>query len=370
MVAQLPSLLHVASCHKIGLTNQEVERAIAFQNIGKFKFMVVSGEKEQIQGLKERLLEHHIQQAVIIGLDDHVSPVKLVRECIKLLKKNFPDIIVLTTNWHLCIFGIAKLFVYKKPKLVYTIHGFRNHNRVLSPIFQLLISLLLFVFASLVIAPTNWVAKKFTLVKSKLVIIPLGVSKVFFGKYIKPDFSLPITFVFAANFREGKNHEVLIQTFVRYFQENNPSSVKLCLPGSGDRLQSMQSHVKKLGLENQIIFPGELSANQLCDLYTQCQFAIIPSLSETFGFCISEPLMMGKIVISNKVGIASDIIVSDSNGFLYNGQNQLYELILKVLSMPQEKILKISASAYDTSQYLTWDKVVAEQSEEFIRLLK
>ena len=332
MVTKMPSLLHVASCHRIGLTNQEVERAIAFQNSGNFHFMVVSGEKEQAQGLKERLLEHHIQQAVIIGFDDHVSPVKLIRECIKLLKKFSPDIVALTTNWHLCIFGIAKLFIYKKPKLVYTIHGFRNYNRVLSPIFQLAITLLLFVFASLVIAPTNWVAKKFTILKSKLIVIPLGVSKVFLGKYIKPDFSLPITFVFAANFREGKNHELLIQTFARYFQVNNPSSIKLYLPGSGDRLQSMQSYVTKLGLENQIIFPGELSANQLCDLYTQSQFAIVPSVSETFGFCISEPLMMGKIIISNRVGIAPDIIVSDSNGFLYDDQNQLYELILKVLS--------------------------------------
>lgn len=370
MVAQLPSLLHVASCHKIGLTNQEVERAIAFQNIGKFKFMVVCGEKEQVPGLKEQLAINHIPFNVILGLDDHLKPLRLIKECVQLIKNFSPDIIALTTNWHLCIFSIAKLFVKKKPKLVYTIHGFRNQSKLKSTVFRVTLIALLFLFASLVIAPTSWVGKKFILLKSKLVVIPLGVSTIFIGKYIKPDFSKPIIFLFVSNFRDGKNHQFLIATFAKYLRNNSQSSVNLYLPGSGNYLNKMKSYVSQLHLENRIFFPGELSAIELHNLYLESQFAIIPSLSETFGFCIAEPFIMGRIVISNKVGVALDIITPGENGFLFDNQDHLYKLMDQVLSMSEEDLLVISKTAYDSSQSLNWTEVVNIQSEKLIQLLK
>jgi glycosyltransferase involved in cell wall biosynthesis len=370
MVDTLPKLLHVASCHKIGLTNQEVQRALAFNVNGTFELKVLSGENEQTKGLKDQLYNHSISFSIIRGLDHHSKVLYLIKECIKELNYFAPDIVALTTNWHLFIFGISKLFVRKKPKLVYTIHGFRNQSPLKGPIFRVIIGMLLLLFASLVIAPSNWVYQNFAFLKSRITVIPLGISEYFSLDYQKPNFTKPIIFIFASNFRSGKGHESLIVAFAKYFQANSLSTVKLYLPGDGIFLKKMQALVGELDLTNRIIFPGNLTFFELQSLYTKAHFAIIPSISETFGFCISEPLAMGRIVISNKVGVAIDLIEPMKNGFLFDNPNQINGLMEKVLSLPTSDLEVISKNAYETAKSLRWQKVVATQSEKFMTLLK
>jgi glycosyltransferase involved in cell wall biosynthesis len=370
MVEKKPKLFHIASCYKIGLSNQELHRAIAFNNLHQFDLVVLSGEKEQIPGLKEQLLSNGIHHIIIPGLDDHTNPIRLIAACFKSLEDHSPTFVALSTNWHLLIFGLAKFFTNKDIKLIYSIHAFRNDSKIKSPVAQRLIGLLLFIFASLIISPSTWVTEKFKKLKNKISQIPLGISDIFIDEYIEPDFSKSLGIVFASEFRSGKNHKLLISAFSRHNKFQDKPLLNLYLPGDGPYLREIKEFSQTLGLSELIHFPGKLTPLNLQKLYCSTQLAIIPSRSETFGFCIAEPLAMGRIVISTPVGLALDYIKHGENGFIFNNENELFNIISRVSNMSRNEMLEISKNAYQVGKKLTWEQVVFDQSQQFLRLLK
>ena len=66
-------------------------------------------------------------------------------------------------------------------------------------------------------------------------------------------------------------------------------------------------------------------------LLQNCNLAVIPSVSETFGHCIAEPLVAGKCVVSRAVGVANDVIDNGSNGYVFCIDEELYDILDKLL---------------------------------------
>jgi glycosyltransferase involved in cell wall biosynthesis len=349
----------------MGLTNQETQLAYAYKSLPEIDALVVTGENEQYTGCFSLLKQIGISNQIITGFDEHKAFKRLVKEFMTVVSDFKPDVVTVNTNWQLLIAGVAKFVAHEKFKLVYTIHGFRHNSPFKSVIARYLIGFLLLVFADKVNAPTVYVASKFSFLRRRLVSIPLGEDNIFFDKSAPPDFSSPLNFVFPGVFRQGKNQKMLIEAFAIYFQQSDNLQGKLYLPGEGEFRSAVMNFAKSLGISDRVVFPGQLNRQEMLDIYSMCQVAVIPTNSETFGHCIAEPLVMQRIVISRHVGLAPDYLVHGVNGFLFNGKEQLVQCLLRIDSMSQAERISMSKAACRTGENFRWITIANRHLSEF-----
>lgn len=356
-------LLHVASSHIMGLTNQETQLALAYKNLGNVDLTVVSGENEQVSGSFSALRASGIPFVIIKGFDEHNEISRLIIEFKELVKKNRPDFVSVNTNWQLVIAALARLFGREKYKIIYTIHGFRHNHAIKSIVARVLIGTLLLLFADLINAPTEYVRKKFRLLNYKTNSVPLGEDELFFMKRKLPEFSKPLSFCFAGQFRKGKNQDALIHAFFKYREKTHDTQARLVLPGSGELLESCKALAYRLGVSKQVIFPGQLNRIEMVDTYLDCQIAIVATNSETFGHCVAEPLVMQRIVLSRPVGIAADVIVHGVNGYLFETTSQLVTIMTTLHMIQETDLIRISQKAGEVGMKFRWEEVAKKNTK-------
>jgi len=364
------NLIHVGSSYQMGLTSQETNLAIAYKLNTKINFIALSGEKEQFIGLSSLLIKNNITHVIIPGFDEHRNFIRLIKSLIKVIRLFNPNIVTLNTNWQLVLFGVTRFFIKNKFKIIYTIHGYRHNHSIKSKIAIILISTLLHIFADLINAPSTFVKNKFPTLKRKLISIPLGEDDIFFEKSKAPNFSKPYKFCYPAVFRQGKNQLELIQAFARFIQITENLDSQLYLPGEGSLLGKAKQYAVEMGIEDRVIFPGQLDRNQMLELYLKCQFSIVCSNVETFGHCIAEPLILQRVLITRDVGIAIDVVKDNVNGLVFDTFEDLVTCLVKIDSMPKEDLMRISASASSLASIFNWKNIAIQHVEKMFRLMK
>jgi glycosyltransferase involved in cell wall biosynthesis len=360
-------VIQIASSHKMGLTAQETELAIAYRKLNYFNLLVVTGENEQFKGCFTKLSDNKVKNTVINGFDEHHEFFRLVREFVKQCDTFQPQVVTLNTNWQLLIVGVARIICKTKFKIIYTIHGFRHNEKIKTYFARFLIGMLLYLFADKVNAPTNYVAKKFFTLKSKIFSIPLGEDQLFFERSMPIKFDSELRLIFAGQFREGKNQDMLILALCDYMKQTGDKNIVLYLPGSGSLFPAAQQLAKDYEIEDVVIFPGQLSREEILDLYNKCQIAVAPTNSETFGHCIAEPLVLQRILISKHVGVAIDVVRHGENGFFFETKKDLVNCLKEIREMSPEKLNMISKNAKTTGEMFRWDNIAARHYHEVFK---
>jgi glycosyltransferase involved in cell wall biosynthesis len=358
----MKKIIFFTSSHKIGLTGQLTEQALSFGRVDRNDFFFLSGEREQYPGLFERLDSQHIKYKKIEGLDIHASFFKLVKEFGEYAANLAPDIVTVHTNWQLAVVVAAKYLFRKQYKIVYIVHGYRHNYRFRSVAARALIGTALWLFADRVITPSSFLKRQFRFLGDKNEIIFIGEDEELFKAYPLPVFSGTKRLIFAAEFRAGKNQESLIKVLKQYIEISGDTDVELYLPGKGEKLEECRHLAKRLNIDKHVVFPGFLNRSEMLNLYLKCQFAVVPTNVETFGHCIVEPFILGRVVISRHVGVADDIIAHGKTGFLFDGPGDLLELLLAIL--PDKELCKaVSANAYERRHLFKWDRICNQHSD-------
>ena len=352
----LKKIIFFTSSHKIGLTSLLAEQACSIHKYAKELFLFISGEKEQFAGLFDKLDFHHVNYAKIIGLDEHKNIVELVDNFKKHVEQFNPDVVHVHTNWQLMIVVIVRYLCRNKYSIVYELHGYRHNHRVRSIIARYLIGVGLYLFADKVISTSSFLKKKFDFLGKKNELLFYGVDENYFVQFDPVINNDKKRLIFPGEFREGKNQELLIHVLKEYIDQTGDETVELYLPGKGERLEACKALCKKLKVESRVIFPGFLNRDQMLCYYLMCQFAVIPTNYETFGLCISEPYVLGRVVISRRVGVAEDIIVHGVNGFLFDTKGDLLELLVKILPAG-DKCGLVSKNAFKARDIFRWDNI-------------
>jgi glycosyltransferase involved in cell wall biosynthesis len=349
-------ILSFTSSHRIGLTNLLTEQALAFTKNKRHRFSFVSGEKEQYPGLFDSLRRNNIRYRVIKGLDEHRHFPRLVRECKRLVETDPPDYVTVNTNWQMAIAVASKFLSGGRFRIVYVVHGYRHNQLFRSFIARYIIMTALFFFADHVITPCTFVRRKFRLLGRKNRVIFLGGSESLFADHPLPLFSDTKRLIFPGEFRKGKNQDMLIRVLKRYMETTNDKDIELYLPGKGERLEQCKSLCRRLGIDDKVFFPGFIDQKEMLNLYLKCQYALIPSNVETFGLCITEPFILGRVIITRQVGIAVDIIHHGETGFFFSGEKDLLSLLLKIL--PDRALCaRVAANARGGRYQLRWDDI-------------
>ena len=350
-------LLFFTSDFKIGLSSLLTDELIAFHQSG-INVFAVAGEKEQEVGLSERIDIEKIPIFRIEGLDRHANFTNLTKILSDIILKNGIYIIHVQNNWQLALVSYLKYKLYLKHKIriIYTLHGFRHNSVWKSYVAQIIIGTALWIFADKVICMSSYLKKKFKLLSYKIKLLPLGVPSSFFMSEMP---SLPqdgLHMIFAAQFRHGKNQDVIIRAFAEHIKRTQDEVSRLILPGSGELLPAMKRLTEHLNITTRVEFPGLLSKDAIRQLYLKSNIGIVSSNSETFGQSIVEPFVLGRCVVSTPVGIALDIIKKGENGYIYNHQEELVQ-ILDYLYSHQEVIGRIGLNNFRQKELFDWNEI-------------
>ncbi|MFB1049330.1 N-acetyl-alpha-D-glucosaminyl L-malate synthase BshA [Paraliobacillus sp. JSM ZJ581] len=114
-----------------------------------------------------------------------------------------------------------------------------------------------------------------------------------------------------SNFRKVKRIQDVIYAF-QIINSQVPS--KLLLIGDGPEYSEMYQLVKKLGLEDSILFLGK--QNNIADLLSISDLKLLLSEKESFGLVMIEAMACGVPCIGTNVGGIPEVIEDGKNGYI------------------------------------------------------
>ena len=329
-------LLYFCSDYQVGLTQAQTEQVEHLAKESQIELFCVSSEKEQEPGLHERLKRANVNLSIIRDLDVHANAKGLCNQIADIVDRNHITHINVHNNWQLGLIARLKLNLVKRRnfKTIYTIHGYRHNHPVKSIIAIATIGAALLLFADRVISMSKYVSKRFWFLSYKIDRVFYMMNK---PEYMKKENIIDTTnlsMVFPAQFRKGKRQEILLNALKIYVEKTGDKNAQLHLPGSGPLLESMKKLSYELGISNQVYFYGKLSLNEVISIYEENNIALCSSNVETYGRCIAEPFMLGRCVITQKTGVATDIIKDTENGFFFSDANNLSEILISLKNSP------------------------------------
>ena len=103
-------------------------------------------------------------------------------------------------------------------------------------------------------------------------------------------------FLYVADGVKQKNHKKLFEAFELLFNEGYNPGLVVTIPATYKTLNSRVKYLQTKGVS--ILNLGIINKNELIKLYSQTEFLIFPSLTESFGLPLIESTMHGCKVIS------------------------------------------------------------------------
>jgi len=160
--------------------------------------------------------------------------------------------------------------------------------------------------------------------------------------------------LFVGYLAKAKNIANLLQAAEIIIQRYADAKFLIC--GEGEEKEGLEYLSQELGVENSVIFTGEIPYEELPDYYHAGDIFVLPSSHESFGLVLLEAGMAGKPVVATNLTGPRDIVVEGVTGFLVPPQNpdELAARILTLMEQPElarqlgENARKHISSSFDT----------------------
>lgn len=115
------------------------------------------------------------------------------------------------------------------------------------------------------------------------------------------------------------------------------SNTKFLICGDGDERGNLERISQKLGIEDSVIFLGNIPHDDLPNYYRTCDFFVLPSDHEGFGKVLLEAAMAEKPAVATNLPGPLDIVVNHKTGFLIPPRNheQLAQKLTELIENPE-----------------------------------
>jgi glycosyltransferase involved in cell wall biosynthesis len=87
-------------------------------------------------------------------------------------------------------------------------------------------------------------------------------------------------------------------------------------PDFGDRAH-LEKQVRVCGLDDQVVFAGELSRQELLGLYKRASALVLPTRYEAFGIVLIEAMACGIPVLASRVAAVPEVVEDGETGILF-----------------------------------------------------
>ena len=135
---------------------------------------------------------------------------------------------------------------------------------------------------------------------------------------LRKELSIPedaVVLIYAAEFSVRKSQNVVIRAIAQL-----PEHIMLVLAGEGALREECRELAQKLGLEDRVLFPGQV--RDIPAWYAMADAAVSASRSEGLPFNIMEAMYAGLPVVASEVKGHSDLIEDGVTGLLYPYGNE------------------------------------------------
>lgn len=164
---------------------------------------------------------------------------------------------------------------------------------------------------------------------------------------------------------QAKNVTGLLEASKYVFQEM--PDAKLILGGKG--FSDLKNHIKKLGIENNVINIEKIPIGDTSNFLKACDVIICPALSDGFCFLLAEASASGVPVIATKLGSHPERVNQNKNGILVNSHpKNISDSIIMILKN-KKLASKLGKNGHKITDDLSWEKSAKEHIKIYEKLL-
>lgn len=259
---------------------------------------------------------------------------------------NKPDVI--HAHWWLPggLIGAALSFVFRIP-LVISLHGADVFLLEKYPKCMFLLDYFVFSRAKKLIPVSNFikelVPERF---HNKCTVLPMPIQSRYSNKDYTPSKSWRILFPLGRlNERKGIG---AVADFCFTKLSRGLKNVKVVVVGN----KTKENRIGFIHGTDDVILPAIPHSRMLQEI-SKADIVVLPSRNEPFGMVIPEAQLLGKTVIGRNSGALPELITDGINGFLFDKNEELYELVQYIITeLPKRERIYIEINAmHSASQY-------------------
>lgn len=161
--------------------------------------------------------------------------------------------------------------------------------------------------------------------------------------------------------RSHKNIPKLIQAFHKIKKDFDAPNLSLVITGNKDpHYPEAQETVKRLNLENDVVFTGLVSETELISLYNAAEIYVFPSLYEGFGLPPLEAMASATPVAASEISAIPEIC-GKGNAVFFDPEDY-NDMAFKIFALYSDKRLqaKLIEKGLKHVQEFSWDKTVEQ----------
>ncbi len=206
--------------------------------------------------------------------------------------------------------------------------------------------------AHLVITPSNHlkdIVKNWGVSDEKIKVIYNGTV---LGKTKKEDIQVSpvkLKLITVGRLAPWKNIDIMLETFAKYKKLRN--DFIFYIVGSGPEEVSLKELTRKLDLEEEVVFTGQLDKQSLSQFYKKSHIYLQGSSYEGLPHVILEAISHNLSIISTPIGGTNEVLMNGRNGWIWQLRNSfkpVKEDLLKIIeeltnNMEKDNLMKKNA---------------------------
>lgn len=159
--------------------------------------------------------------------------------------------------------------------------------------------------------------------------------------------------VYIGRMSEQKNPIRMVEILKKVIEKN--PDIQCALMGDGPLFDDLQFRINEYGLQDNIHMLGFI--NNPFGILSKAKVFLMTSKYEGTPMVALEAQTLGKPIVSTPVDGLLDIIINDENGFLSNDDNELVEVLIKIVKEDkyqkklEENSRKVSIRINDCKEY-------------------
>jgi glycosyltransferase involved in cell wall biosynthesis len=236
----------------------------------------------------------------------------------------------------------------------------RVHNRTIGRLaFDARVTIVISKFEKNLIEKEKMPVKRFE-------VLPIGIDVSEFGKAdltVKDKWGLKDkkVILFVGRLTKHKGVDTLLRAAPQVFKKNPEARILVVGPDFGEK-ETFRQLARDLQIEEQVIFGGSVSREQLLGCYKIADVFCLPSRSEAFGIVLIEAMAAGVPVVGAANTAIPEIIQDGETGLLFPTEDE-HVLAEKInLLLEDEKLHQelVNNAAVSVAEKYNWDQIVSQ----------